>query len=76
MLDIAYCESRYNPTAVNPAIVEGVHPTGLFQHLPKYWAGRVAKYSITGSDILDPNTNAQITAAMFADGQSNLWECR
>jgi len=76
MLDIAKCESGFNPAAVNTTLVEGVHATGLYQHLPTYWPGRVAKYSVTGTSIWDYETQAQVTAAMFADGQSNLWECR
>ena len=76
MLAIARCESGFSASAVNTTLVEGQHATGLFQHLPSYWAGRVAKYSITGTSIWDYETQAKVTAAMFADGQSDLWECK
>jgi hypothetical protein len=79
LLRVMWCESGGNPSSINHGYTDpiyGTHPTGLFQHVSGYWSGRVKKYSITGTDIFDYNTNAQITAAMFADGQAGQWACK
>lgn len=78
MVKIAMCESSMNPNAINRNYSEdGVsYPAGLFQHLQNYWDGRAAKYGYGGSSVFDPVANANVTAAMFRDGASNLWECK
>ncbi len=72
---VARCESTLNPNAVNSSYYENGNPSGLFQHLSGYYPARAAKYGYS-SDVFDAYSNANVTAAMFADGQSNLWECR
>lgn len=72
---IAKCESTLNPNAVNHNYYENGNPSGLFQHLSGYYPARAAKYGYS-QDVFDAYSNANVTAAMFADGQSGLWECR
>jgi hypothetical protein len=75
LLRVADCESDYNPSVVSTFVVEGVHPMGLFQHLPTYWPARAARYGVPGASIFDAEAQAKVTAAMFRDGQSDLWAC-
>lgn len=78
MLNIARCESTFNPNARNPSYSAGAagNPVGLFQHVEGYWPARAAKYGVPGASIYDADAQARVTAAMFADGQAHLWECR
>lgn len=76
LLRIAKCESRLNPKAVNRNYYENGNPSGLFQHLSGYWPARAAQYGRKGASVFDADAQAQVTAAMFAAGQSNLWECK
>lgn len=73
---IAQCESTLNPNAVNYSYNENGHPSGLFQHLSGYWPARAAKYGYAGASVFDAVANANVTAGMFRDGASNLWECK
>ena len=75
---IAMCESTMNPNAINRnyAEIPGHHPSGLFQHLSNYWPARAAKYGYAGASVFDPVANANVTAGMWRDGASNLWECQ
>lgn len=72
------CESTMNPNAVNTGYAEipGHYPAGLFQHLSNYWPARAVKYGYAGASVFDPTANANVTAAMWAEGQSYLWECK
>lgn len=73
---IAKCESGMTPTSVNYNYNENGYPSGLFQHLSGYWPARAEKYGYAGASVFDPVANANVTAGMFRDGASNLWECR
>ena len=85
---IANCESTLTPSKVNYGYWEdqfqvalgsgGVkhHPSGLFQHLSNYWPERAAKHGYAGASVLDAVANANVTAAMFSEGHSGLWECK
>lgn len=75
---IARCESNFNPNAINRNYSEdGVSfPAGIFQHLQNYWPARAAKYGYSGASVFDATANANVTAGMFRDGASNLWECK
>lgn len=73
---IAKCESSLNPNSVNYGYNENGYPSGLFQHLSGYWPSRAAKYGYAGASVFDATANANVTAAMFAEGHSNLWECK
>lgn len=79
MLDIARCESTFNPNSRNTKYTApggAGNPVGLFQHVEGYWPARAAKYGVPGASIYDADAQARVTAAMFADGQAGLWECR
>jgi hypothetical protein len=79
-VSIAMCESTMNPGAINYAYFEtdrdGIkhYPSGLFQHISRYYAARAIKYGYE-PNVFDAYSNANTTAAMFRDGSSNLWEC-
>lgn len=73
---IARCESTFNPNSVNRNYYENGHPSGLFQHISGYWPGRAAKYGWAGASVFDAQAQAEVTAQMFRDGHSNLWECK
>lgn len=73
---IATCESRLTPTAVNYSYNENGYPSGIFQHISGYWPARAAKYGYAGASVFDAEANANVTAAMFADGLQGLWECK
>lgn len=73
---IAKCESGLNPNAVNYGYNENGYPSGLFQHLSGYWPNRAAKHGYAGASVFDAEANANVTAAMFAEGSQGLWECK
>lgn len=75
LVHIAQCESSMNPNVVNYNYYENGNPSGLFQHLSGYFPARAEKYGYS-TDVFDPYANANVTAAMFADGLQSLWECR
>jgi len=75
-VSVARCESTLNPNSVNYDYYENGNPSGLFQHISGYWSARAEKYGYAGASVLDPVANANVTAAMFADGLTNLWECK
>ncbi len=73
---IAVCESTLNPAAVNKNYYENGNPSGLFQHISGYWPARAEKYGYAGASVFDAVANANVTAAMFAEGHTNLWQCK
>lgn len=73
-LRIAKCESGFNPNAVNYGYNENGYPSGLFQHLSGYYPARAAKYGYS-TNVFDAYSNANVTMAMWRDGQAGLWEC-
>jgi hypothetical protein len=74
-VSIAKCESNLNAKAVNYNYNENGFPSGVFQHLSGYYPARAKQYGYS-PDVFDAYSNANTTAAMFKDGQSNLWECK
>ncbi len=71
---IAWCESSFNPEAVNP--ISGA--AGLFQHLPEFWAERSAAAGWPESNPLDPEANVAVAAWMLYElpGGWSHWECQ
>jgi soluble lytic murein transglycosylase-like protein len=63
LISTAACESGYNPYSYNPS---GPYE-GLFQFLPSTFRAH------GGTNIWDPNQQAQIAASMFAAGESGEW---
>jgi len=76
-VQIAMCESTMNPNAVNYnyAEIPGHHPSGIYQHLSNYWPARAAKYGYAGASVFNAEANANVTMAMWRDGQKGLWQC-
>ncbi|HEY2003683.1 MAG TPA: ubiquitin-like domain-containing protein [Candidatus Saccharimonadia bacterium] len=73
MLRIMNCESHGNATEVSAFIVNGQHPTGLFQFLPSTWTANGG----TADNILDGNVQIQIAAKIMAGPQGTTpWQCK
>ena len=75
LVQIAVCESKLDASVVNYNYYENGHPSGIFQHISGYWPARAAQYGYAGASVFDAVANANVTAQMFAAGQSYLWEC-
>src|SRR5438552_1557496 len=71
LLRVAYCESRFNPSAYNAS-----GASGLFQFLPSTWAANSVRAGYAGASAFDPVAAANVAAWMFARGQSGQWVCR
>lgn len=69
---IAWCESTFNPRAVNTT--SGA--SGLFQHLRGAWASRSAAAGFAGADIFDPEANTAVAAWLVYEGGGwDHWVC-
>ena len=71
LLRVAWCESRYNPSAVNPS-----GAAGLFQFMPGTWAANSVRAGYAGASVFDPVASANVAAWMFARGAAGQWACR
>ncbi|MEX1249148.1 MAG: transglycosylase SLT domain-containing protein, partial [Acidimicrobiia bacterium] len=70
---IAWCESRFDPEAVN--LRTGA--VGLFQHLPQYWEERAANAGFPGADASDPRASAAAAAwAVYEGAGWDIFGCR
>jgi len=67
-LRVGFCESTYNPNAVNPS--SGTE--GLFQFQPSTWA----ETPEAASSPFDATANAQAAAWLFDNVGPNQWECQ
>lgn len=72
LLRVAYCESRYNPSAYNAS--SGA--SGLFQFLASTWAANSVRAGYGGASVFDPVANANTAAYMFAHSQAGQWSCK
>jgi len=72
LLRVAYCESRYNPSAYNAS--SGA--SGLFQFLATTWAANSVRAGYAGASVFDPVANANTAAYMFGIGQARQWSCK
>jgi len=72
LLRVAWCESRYNPYAVNAR--SGA--AGLFQFMPATWAANSVRAGYAGASAFDPVANANTAAFMFRNGQAWQWSCK
>lgn len=77
MLNIARCESTYNPSASN-----GTH-FGIFQFLPSTFTANVGYMKQRGIIPQDAvysywnyDQNIQVASWMFSIGQARQWECK
>jgi hypothetical protein len=72
LLRVAYCESRYNPSAYN----RSSGASGLFQFLATTWAANSVRAGYAGASVFDPVANANTAAWMFARQQAGQWSCK
>ena len=72
LLRVAWCESRYNPSAYNGIL----GASGLFQIIPGTWAANSQRAGYGGASVWDPVANANVAAWMFAHGQAGQWACK
>ena len=72
LVRVAWCESRFNPNALNPS--SGA--AGLFQFLPSTWAANSVRAGYAGASVFDPVASANVAAWMFARGQAGQWVCK
>ncbi|HJS72477.1 MAG TPA: hypothetical protein VJ858_07100 [Acidimicrobiia bacterium] len=70
---IAWCETRFDPNAVDPAS-GGV---GLFNHLPQYWEARAANAGFAGAAATDPVASTAAAAWEVYNGAGwEIFTCR
>jgi soluble lytic murein transglycosylase-like protein len=72
LLRVAWCESRYNPSAINAR--SGA--SGLFQFMPGTWAANSVRAGHAGASAFDPVASANTAAYMFRNGQAWQWSCK
>lgn len=71
-LRVSWCESRWVPSATNPAS----KAAGLFQHMPAYWESRSEAALGHVGDPHDPEANVAVAAWLWATGGWGHWQCR
>ena len=71
LLRVAWCESRYNPSAYNAS-----GASGLFQFMPRTWAANSVRAGYGGASAFDPVASANVAAYMFSIGQAGQWVCK
>ena len=71
LLRVAWCESRYNPSAYNAS-----GASGLFQFMPRTWAANSVRAGYGGASVFDPVASANVAAYMFSIGQAGQWTCK
>jgi hypothetical protein len=72
VIRVMYCESGGRHNAYNAS--SGA--SGLFQHMPAYWASRATTYGVPGADIWDPQAQIIVTTGMFSQGLASHWSCK
>jgi resuscitation-promoting factor RpfB len=72
MLRIMTCESRGNASSISQFIINGEHPTGLFQYLPSTWRAAGG----TDDNILDGAVQIQLTAKKMSLYGTKPWQCQ
>ena len=72
MLRIMNCESHGNATSVSHFVVNGEHPTGLFQFLPSTWRSAGG----TNDNIFDGSVQIQLAAGKIAREGTTAWQCK
>ena len=72
MLRIMSCESHGNASSISHFVINGEHPTGLFQFLPSTWRSNGG----TDNNILDGAVQVQIAAKKMANEGTKAWQCK
>lgn len=77
MLRIAYCESKFSPTAVNKDYYAGGgNPSGIYQYLPETWKRIGGRSGYEATDVFNWQQNVRVTMWAFANGYSGEWACK
>ena len=63
-LEVSYCESRWDAGATNATS----NASGLFQHIPRFWAERSAAAGWAGANIYDAHANTAVSAWLVYEG--------
>ncbi len=69
-LRIMGCESKGDPWARNPS--SGA--SGLFQHMPSYWAERSSGAGFAGHSVFDPVANVAVAAWLVYEYPGGGWQ--
>lgn len=72
MMRIMACESMGNATTISKFVINGEHPTGLFQYLPATWKAAGG----TDDNILDGALQIKLTAKKMAAEGTRAWQCQ
>jgi hypothetical protein len=72
MMRIMECESNGNATDVSTFVIDGQHPTGLFQYLPTTWIAAGG----TADNIMDGSVQIELTAKKMATQGTGAWQCQ
>jgi soluble lytic murein transglycosylase-like protein len=70
MLQIAKCESNFNPGSVNPYGYKGLYQYGASQ-----WSTDTSGAGISGASIWDPNAQAHAAAWHISHYGAGAWSC-
>lgn len=70
MLDVAWCESRFDPQAIGPGGAAGV-----FQILPETWKWASERSGHPGASPLDAAANVEVAAWLMASQGKGAWGC-
>jgi hypothetical protein len=65
-IDVAWCESRLHPAALNPTGCSGAGCGGLFQQHLGFWAARARKAGVGDRSAFDPWANVVVSVQMAA----------
>jgi hypothetical protein len=70
-LDVARCESRFDPDAYNPAGYGGV-----YQHALRYWPDRADRWGFPDRSVFNGRANVIVSIRMARSaGDWDLWGC-
>jgi uncharacterized protein YabE (DUF348 family) len=72
MMRIMECESNGNAADISTFVIDGQHPTGLFQYLPTTWIAAGG----TANNIMDGSEQIQLTAKKMATQGTGAWQCQ
>ena len=70
MLQIAWCESRWDPSAEGP---DGA--AGLFQIIPETWMSITQRIGLDDASPFDPQANAEAAAWLMSTEGPQPWNC-
>lgn len=75
LLQVARCESQFDPRAYNPKDSDGLPAYGLFQFKKQTFLKYAVRIGIKTPDIWNPTQQSQVAAYMFSNRLQNQWGC-